>query len=60
MDLANYKSFWTEPIKTNYRGIDVFECPPNGQGIAALIALNIVENIDMGKYQEIALNFIII
>ena len=49
VDLANYKSFWTEPIKTNYRGIDVFECPPNGQGIAALIALNIIENFDMGK-----------
>jgi len=46
IDLSNYKSFWTEPIKTNYRGYDVFECPPNGQGLAALIALNIVENFD--------------
>ncbi|MFL2648873.1 MAG: gamma-glutamyltransferase [Dehalococcoidia bacterium] len=48
-DLKNYKSFWTDPIKTNYRGYDVYECPPNGQGLAALIALNIVENLDFSS-----------
>jgi len=45
-DLKNYKSYWTDPIKTNYRGYDVFECPPNGDGLAALISLNIIENLD--------------
>ena len=46
-DMYDHKSDWDEPIKTNYRGIDVWECPPNGQGIAALIALNISENFDL-------------
>jgi gamma-glutamyltranspeptidase/glutathione hydrolase len=51
-DLSNYKSFWTDPIKTNYRGYDVFECPPNGDGLAALIALNIIENVDFTKIKH--------
>jgi len=46
-DFFLHCSSWVKPISSNYRGYDVWECPPNGQGIAALIALNIVENIDL-------------
>ena len=46
-DLANHKSTWVEPVSTNYRGYDVWELPPNGQGIAALQMLNLLEPIDL-------------
>lgn len=46
-DLAAHVSTWDEPIRTDYRGLEVIECPPNGQGIAALIALNILEGFDL-------------
>ena len=46
-DFADHTSDWVEPISTNYRGYDVYEIPPNGQGIAALLALNIVEGFDL-------------
>ena len=46
-DLANHESEWVEPVSTNYRGYDVWELPPNGQGIAALQILNIMEGYDV-------------
>jgi len=46
-DLEKHKSTWVEPVSTNYRGYDVFELPPNGQGIATLQMLNILEGFDL-------------
>ena len=47
-DLALHTSTWEEPIFVEYRGLRVYECPPNGQGITALLALNILEEFDLG------------
>ncbi len=49
-DLAAHKGQWVEPVSTNYRGYDVWELPPNGQGIAALQMLNILEGYDLKSY----------
>jgi len=46
-DLADHRSEWVEPVATNYRGLDLWEIPPNGQGIAALQILNILEGFDL-------------
>ncbi|GAB4555299.1 MAG: gamma-glutamyltransferase family protein [Anaerolineae bacterium] len=46
-DLKNHCSTWETPISTSYRGIQVYEIPPNGQGLAALQALNIAEGFDL-------------
>ncbi len=46
-DLAAHTSTWDEPISTTYSGLRLWECPPNGQGIAALLALNILEGFDL-------------
>ena len=46
-DLADHKSDWVDPVSTNYRGHDVWELPPNGQGIAVLQMLNILEGYDI-------------
>ncbi len=48
-DLASHHSEWVEPVTTSYRGYDVWELPPNGQGIAALEMLNILEGYDFSK-----------
>ncbi len=52
-DLASHSSTWVDPVSTNYRGYDVWQLPPNGQGIAVLQILNILEGYDiasMGLY----------
>lgn len=46
-DFADHKSEWVEPVSTNYRGYDVWELPPNTQGIAALETLNVLEGYDL-------------
>lgn len=49
-DLTSHVADWVEPISTDYRGFTVWEIPPNGQGIATLMALNILEGFDIAKY----------
>lgn len=49
-DLADFKPEWVTPISTTYRGWTVYELPPNGQGIAALIMLNLMERFPMSEY----------
>src|SRR6059036_222499 len=46
-DFAKHASTWVKPVSTNYRGYDIFELPPNGQGIAALEILNILGGFDL-------------
>ena len=46
-DLATHSSTWEEPISTVFRGLRVWECPPNGQGLATLLALNLLEGFDL-------------
>lgn len=48
-DLSSFKPEWIEPVSSSYRGYDVWELPPNGQGIAALQILNILENYNISK-----------
>lgn len=49
-DLAAHRSTWVDPIGTTYREHTVWEIPPNGQGLAALIALGILEGVDLGRH----------
>ena len=46
-DFEDHTSTWVDPVSTNYRGYDVWELPPNGQGIAVLQILNILEGYDL-------------
>ena len=48
-DLADHTSTWVEPISADYRGYRVYECPPNGQGIAALMAMNTLKQFDVSS-----------
>jgi gamma-glutamyltranspeptidase/glutathione hydrolase len=50
-DLAAHRSEWVEPVATTYRGWKVFELPPNGQGIAVLQMLNILEGFELGSLE---------
>jgi gamma-glutamyltranspeptidase/glutathione hydrolase len=47
-DLADHTATWVEPVSTSYRGYDVWELPPNGQGITVLQMLNLLEHFDIG------------
>ncbi|MGE0006356.1 MAG: gamma-glutamyltransferase family protein [Parvibaculaceae bacterium] len=51
-DLAATRATWVEPIATSFAGVEVLEIPPNGSGLTALIALNILEQFDMARYGE--------
>ncbi|MBE3575700.1 MAG: gamma-glutamyltransferase family protein [Firmicutes bacterium] len=53
-DLARHRAEWVEPISTSYRGFDIWEIPPNGQGLAALMALNILEGFDMARLPHLS------
>jgi gamma-glutamyltranspeptidase/glutathione hydrolase len=48
-DLAQHGSTWDQPISTVYHGLRLWECPPNGQGLAALLALNILSGFDLAQ-----------
>ena len=48
-DLADHHSEWVEPISANYRGYDIWELPPNGQGTAVLQMLNMLEKFDIAS-----------
>ncbi|MDW8325116.1 MAG: gamma-glutamyltransferase family protein [Anaerolineales bacterium] len=52
-DLAAHTSTWEEPLSVSYRGHCVWECPPNGQGLAALLALNILEGFDLSALEPL-------
>jgi gamma-glutamyltranspeptidase/glutathione hydrolase len=50
-DLAEHSASWVEPVGTSYRGLDVWELPPNGQGIAVLQMLNLLEHFELGALE---------
>lgn len=56
-DLAEHRSQWVAPISTAYRGVDVWELPPNGQGLAALQMLNMLETFDLAAMGRDAPDF---
>ena len=51
-DLKDYQPEWVEPISCDYKGFQVCEIPPNGQGISALMALNILKHFDLKRFDE--------
>lgn len=50
-DLAEHRSLWVEPVGLRYQGVDVYELPPNGQGLTALIALGILNHVNLQDYR---------
>jgi gamma-glutamyltranspeptidase/glutathione hydrolase len=57
-DLAAHRSEWVQPIHTDYRGLRVFEIPPNGQGITALMTLNILEQTRLGEMPHLSPDYV--
>ena len=56
-DFSRFEPEWVEPVSTGYRGYDVFEIPPNGQGVTALMALNILEHFGLDNSRETVRNY---
>lgn len=52
-DMAAHVSTWDEPITATYRGVTLYECPPNGQGLAAIIATNLASGFDLAEMSEV-------
>ena len=53
-DLAAHESTWEQPISVTYRSLRIWECPPNGQGLAALLGLNIIEGFDLAGMEALS------
>lgn len=53
-DLAGHYSTWEEPISVSYKNLRVWECPPNSQGLAALLALNLVEGLELADMEPLS------
>ncbi len=51
-DMAAHTSTWDEPITADYRGVTLYECPPNGQGLAAILAVNLASGFDLAAMSE--------
>jgi len=51
-DMAGHRSTWDAPISASYRGVRLWECPPNSQGLAALLALSILRHCDIGRFAD--------
>lgn len=56
-DFMDFEAEWVNPVSTNYKGYDVLELPPNGDGITALMALNILSNFELDSVRESARNY---
>ena len=57
-DLKNHNSEFVKPISTKYRDHEIYEIPPNGQGMVALIALNILENYNIAKLEPLSSSYL--
>ncbi len=51
-DMSLHESTWETPLATNYRGVTLYECPPNGQGLAAILACNLARGFELGQMDE--------